>query len=129
VGGVTRFSGPVFSIQAAAEKEAQARQAKLPRFELVAGERRYRASKIAGLESIPAVISELDDIAALEVQIVENLQRADLEPLEEAIGYQVLISEHAYSVEHLAEKLKKSRAYVYAMLKLVGLPKVAKEAL
>lgn len=126
---VTRYSGPEFATEKAAAAESEARQAKQAKFELVAGERRYRASKIAGLESIPAVISELDDIAALEVQIVENLQRADLEPLEEAIGYQVLISEHKYSVDHLAEKLKKSRAYVYAMLKLCGLPKAAKEAL
>lgn len=126
---VTRYSGPEFATEKAAAAESEARQAKQAKFELVAGERRYRASKMAGLSSIPAVISELDDIAALEVQIVENLQRADLEPLEEAIGYQVLISEHKYSVDHLAEKLKKSRAYVYAMLKLCGLPKAAKEAL
>jgi ParB/RepB/Spo0J family partition protein len=126
---LTRYSGPIFSIQEAAEKEAAARQAKLPEFELVAGERRYRAAKIAGLAAIPALISDLDDKAALEVQIIENLQREDLEPLEEAVGYQVLISEHKYSVDHLAETLKKSRSYVYAMLKLCGLPKAAKVAL
>jgi ParB/RepB/Spo0J family partition protein len=126
---VRRYSGPVFADEKAAEKEAELRQGKLPKFELVAGERRLRASKIAGLSSIPAVVSELDDTAALEVQIVENLQRADLEPLEEAEGYQVLIAKHGYSVDHLAETLKKSRSYVYAMLKLCGLPKAAQEAL
>jgi len=128
-GMTTRYAGEDFATQAAAVKAAEALGAKLPKFELIAGERRYRASKIAGLVEIPAVISDLDDKAVLEAQMVENLQRADLEPLEEAKGYQVLMTGHGYTAETLADKLHKSRSYVYGMIKLCGLPENAQQAL
>lgn len=97
--------------------------------ELVAGERRWLAAGIAGLREIPAIVRELDDRAALEIQVIENLQREDLSVLEEAEGYRRLVDEHAYTVEQLAEKLGKSKAYLYGRLKLTELPEKAKIAL
>jgi ParB/RepB/Spo0J family partition protein len=90
-------------------------------FELVAGERRYRASKLVSLETIPAVVRELNDKATLEIQVVENLQREDLHPLEEAEGYARLIRDHGYDADSLALKIGKSRSYVYARMKLSDL--------
>jgi len=98
-------------------------------FELVAGERRFRATRNAGFEDIPAVVRELDDKQALEVQVIENLQRADLEPLEEAEGYATLIRQHGYDADTLAEKIGKSRSYVYSRIKLIELCAPAKKAL
>jgi ParB/RepB/Spo0J family partition protein len=98
-------------------------------FELVAGERRFRAAMIADLADIPAIVRDLDDRAALEVQVIENLQREDLSVMEEAEGYRALIDEHSYTAEQLAEKLHKSKAYVYGRLKLTELPQLAKSAL
>ena len=98
------------------------------RLEIVAGERRWRASKLAGLESIPAIIRELDDAQALEIQVIENLQRADLHPLEEAEGYEHLIKQHNYTAEQLADKVGKSRTYVYQRLKLCALVPEARKA-
>jgi ParB/RepB/Spo0J family partition protein len=99
-----------------------------PTFEIVAGERRYRAAALAGLGEIPCIVRELTDQEAQEIQIIENLQRQDLEPLEEAEGYRALMAT-GYTVEQLTDKLKKSRSYVYGMLKLAELPDVAKKAL
>lgn len=96
-------------------------------FELIAGARRFRAAQAAGLAEIPAVVRELDDRATLELQVVENLQRSDLHPLEEAHGYRLLTKEHGYSVDELAAKVGKSKAYVYARLKLCELPKGARK--
>jgi ParB/RepB/Spo0J family partition protein len=100
-----------------------------PRYELVAGERRWRAAKMAELESIPAVVREYSDRAALEVQIIENDQRADISPMERARGFRVMLDELGYSADEIAAKLHKSKTFVYSHLKLAGLPKVAVEAL
>ena len=91
-------------------------------FEIVAGARRYRASKAAGLADVPAIVQELDDRATLEVQVIENLQRADLHPMEEARGYRLLMREHQFTVEQLAARVHKSRAYIYGRLRLCDLP-------
>ena len=98
-------------------------------YELVAGERRYRAAKIAELSTIPAMIRDLDDRAVLEVQVVENLIREGLHPLEEAEGYRRLIDDHGYRVEDLVLKIGKSRSYVYSRMKLADIPDVAREAM
>jgi len=90
-------------------------------FEIVAGERRWRASKLAGKTTVPAIVRKLTDIEALEIQVIENLQRQDLHPLEEAEGYEVLMEEAGYNGETMAEKVGKSKAYIYASLKLCAL--------
>ena len=97
-------------------------------FEIVAGERRWRASRIAGLDTIPAIVRTLDDRQVLEIQLVENLHREDLHALEEAEGYETLMQEHRYGIDELAQKIGRSRAYVYARLKLLVLDKKAREA-
>lgn len=99
-----------------------------PRFEIVCGHRRFRAAKAAKLASIPATVQALDDREVLEIQVIENLQRADLHPLEEAEGYSALTVKHGLTVEELAAKVGKSKAYVYQRLKFCGLPKAAKDA-
>jgi len=90
-------------------------------YEVVAGERRYRASIIAGIPVIPAMCRVLSDMEALELQILENLQRDDPHPLEEAEGYERLMMKHGYNADQLAEKLDKSRSYIYGRLKLCAL--------
>lgn len=100
----------------------------LPAYELVAGERRYRASKIAGAATIPAMIRALTDDQVLEVQLIENLQRDDLHPMEEAEGYERLAKATGISKEELGAKVGKSRGYVYARLKLLELTAKAREA-
>src|SRR5258708_864045 len=92
-------------------------------FELVAGARRYRAAKLAGRETIPASIRELTDTECLELQLIENLQRADVHELDEARGYAALIQlqPETYTVETLAEKIGRSEKYVYARLRLTHL--------
>lgn len=97
-------------------------------FELVAGERRWRASKLAGLSTIPAIVRELSDKEAAEIGAIENLQRKDLDPIEEAEGFKMLIEGHGYTPESLAEKLSKSKSYIYGVVKLCGLPEVARAA-
>lgn len=87
-------------------------------WEIVAGERRWRASKIAGLATIPAIARDLDDKAVLEIQVIENLQRSDIHPLEEANGYRELLDKHGYTIERIAEKVGKSQSYIYQRLKL-----------
>jgi ParB/RepB/Spo0J family partition protein len=99
------------------------------RFELVAGERRWRASQIAGIATIPAIVRDLDDKATLEIQVIENLQRADLSPLEESAGYDALIKEHGYTADTLAAKIGKSKSYVYARLKINNIPEMCRAAL
>jgi len=92
------------------------------RYEIMAGERRFRAAKEAGLKTIPAIIREMDDQTALELQVIENLQRADLHPLEEAEGYELLMKKYEYvGVDEIAAKVGKSRAYVYGRMKLCDL--------
>src|SRR5262245_10558787 len=100
-----------------------------PFFELVAGERRWRASKLAKQAAIPAIVRQLTDKEAVEVQVVENLQRTDLSAVEEAEGYKRLLEEHGYTADSLAGKLAKSKSYVYGRLKLCNLPDAAMTAL
>ena len=97
-------------------------------FEVVAGARRFRAAKMAGLDEIPAIIRQLNDDQALEAQVIENLQRADVHPLEEAEGYQALIAKRRYDTEMIAAKVGKSASYVYQRLKLLDLVPPAKKA-
>ncbi|TME83519.1 MAG: ParB/RepB/Spo0J family partition protein [Chloroflexi bacterium] len=92
------------------------------RFQLVAGERRWRASQAAGLGTIPALVEELDDDTALEISIIENLQREDLSPLDEASMYDRMIREHGYSVRRLAQKLGKDKGYLENRLRLADAP-------
>jgi ParB/RepB/Spo0J family partition protein len=98
------------------------------RFEIVAGERRWRASREAGLDTIPAIVRMLDDGQVLEIQLVENLHREGLHALEEAEGYEILMQQHHYDIEQLCAKVGRSRAYVYARLKLLALDKKSREA-
>lgn len=96
-------------------------------FELVAGHRRLRAAVAAGLDHVPVIVRELDDKQVLEIQVIENLQRTDLHPLEEAEGYRRLHQEFGYSVEDLAAKVGKSKAYVYSRMRYTHLPPNAKK--
>ncbi len=96
------------------------------RYELVAGERRWQAAQRAGLHEIPALVRELDDSTTLEVALVENLQRQDLSPLEEATAYQRLIDEFSHTQEALATVIGKSRSHVANTLRLLGLPEAVK---
>jgi ParB/RepB/Spo0J family partition protein len=98
-------------------------------FELVAGHRRYAAAREAGLKLIPANIRSLSDQEVLEIQLVENLQREDLDVLEEADGYRRLVKEHRLTIDQVGERVGKSKAYVYARLKLAALTKPAAELL
>jgi ParB family chromosome partitioning protein len=82
------------------------------RLRIIAGERRWRAAQRAGLREVPAVDHDVSDREALELAIIENVQRADLNPLEEAIGYQQLIDEHGYSQGQLGEVIGKSRPHI-----------------
>jgi len=91
-------------------------------YQLVAGERRWRAARAAGLESIPAMIEEIDDDTALEIAIIENLQREDLSPLEEAVMYDRMVKEHGYSIRRLAQKLGKDKGYLENRLRLAAAP-------
>jgi len=97
------------------------------RYQLVAGERRWRASKEAGLTTIPALVEELDDDTALEIAIIENLQREDLSPLEEATMYDRMVREHGYSIRKLAEKLGKDKGYLENRLRLADAPEEIRE--
>lgn len=92
------------------------------RFEIIAGERRWRAAQRAGLHEVPVVVHKVSDSEALEIAIIENVQRADLNPLEEAEGYQQLIDEFSYSQIRLAEVIGKSRSHVANTLRLLRLP-------
>ncbi len=96
-------------------------------YEVVCGHRRLEAARVAGLAEVPAVVRELDDREVLEVQVIENLQRADLHELEEADGYGRLHETFGYDVETIAAKVGKSKAYVYARMKLRELPAKARE--
>jgi ParB/RepB/Spo0J family partition protein len=97
------------------------------RYQLVAGERRWRASREAGLDTIPALVEELDDDTSLEIAIIENLQREDLSPLEEATMYDRMVREHGYSIRKLAEKLGKDKGYLENRLRLADAPEEIRE--
>ena len=90
-------------------------------YQIIAGERRWRAARLAGLKEIPAVIIEADDRKVMELALIENLQRQDLNPVEEALGYQALISEHGLTQEEAAKQVGKSRPAVANALRLLNL--------
>ena len=93
------------------------------KFEIIAGERRWLAASKAGLHDIPVVITEADDLKSLEFAIVENVQRHDLNPLEEAQGYKRLIDEFSYDQDKVSKFIGKSRSYITNSLRLLSLPK------
>ncbi len=92
-------------------------------YEIIAGERRFRASKMAGLKRVPVIIKKINNHEALEMAIVENVQRSDLSLIEEAEGYRQLIHEFSYTQEQVAQKTGKSRAHIANLLRLLTLPK------
>ncbi len=92
------------------------------KYEIIAGERRWLAARKAGLHDIPAVVTEADDLKSLEFAIVENVQRHDLNPLEEAQGYKRLIDEFSYDQEKVSRFIGKSRSYITNSLRLLNLP-------
>ena len=92
------------------------------KFEIIAGERRWLAAQKAGLHDVPVVITEADDLKSLEFAIVENVQRHDLNPLEEAQGYKKLIDEFSYDQEKVSKFIGKSRSYITNALRLLSLP-------
>ena len=92
------------------------------KFEIIAGERRWLAAQRAGLHNVPVVITEADDLKSLEFAIVENIQRHDLNPLEEAQGYKRLINEFSYDQEKVSKFIGKSRSYIANSLRLLTLP-------
>ena len=96
-------------------------------FQLIAGERRWRASRTAGLTTIPALVEEIDDDTALEISIIENLQREDLSPLDEAAMYERMVRDHGYSVRRLAQKLGKDKGYLENRLRLADAPEDVRE--
>jgi ParB family transcriptional regulator, chromosome partitioning protein len=96
-------------------------------YQIVAGERRWRASRQAGLDTIPALIEEIDDDTALEISIIENLQREDLSPLDEAAMYDRMVHEHGYSIRKLADKLGKDKGYLENRLRLADAPPEVRE--
>ena len=92
-------------------------------YQIIAGERRWRACRLAGLEEVPAVILEADDQKAMELALIENLQRQDLNPVEEALGYQSLMQDYALTQEQVAQQVGKSRPAIANALRLLQLPK------
>jgi ParB family chromosome partitioning protein len=96
-------------------------------FQIIAGERRWRASKLAGKETIPAIVERFDDATALEIALIENLQREDLSPLDEAIIYKKMTDELGYSIRNLAGKLGKDKGYVENRLRLATAPEDVRE--
>ena len=91
-------------------------------YEIIAGERRWRASKLAGKETVPAIVERFDDSTALEIALIENLQREDLSPLDEAVIYKKMTDELGYSIRNLATKLSKDKGYVENRLRLASAP-------
>ncbi|MCO6188012.1 ParB/RepB/Spo0J family partition protein [Rhizobium sp. L1K21] len=98
-------------------------------FEIIAGERRWRAAQLAGFTEIPVIIRDVDDRTALELAIVENVQRSDLNPVEEALGYEQLIAEHGYTQNDLGDIIGKSRSHVANSLRLLKLPEPVRDML
>jgi ParB family chromosome partitioning protein len=92
------------------------------RYQLIAGERRWRAAQLAQLHSIPAILRDISDVEAYELALIENVQRSDLTVIEEALGYQNLISKHKYKQEQLSELIGKSRSHIANLLRLLSLP-------
>lgn len=98
-------------------------------YEIIAGERRYQASKIAGLEELPVIVKEVDDQKMLELALIENLQRSDLNPIEEAKGYRQLIKASGMTQEALSKAVSKSRSSITNSLRLLDLPEPVQEYL
>ncbi len=98
-------------------------------FEIIAGERRFRAAKMAGLTKVPAIVKEIDNTQALEFAIIENVQREDLSPIEEARGYKQLITEFEYTQDQVAKKIGCSRSHIANILRLLSLPKEVQDLL
>lgn len=93
-----------------------------PGFEIIAGERRWRAAQVAQLHELPVIVKEFDDETLMQVAIIENIQRADLSPIEEARGFRSLIDRFGHTQEHVAQALGKSRSYIANALRLLTLP-------
>ena len=91
-------------------------------YQIIAGERRWRAARLAGLRNVPVVVVEADDTATMELALIENLQRQDLNPMEEAMGYRQLMEEYGLTQEQVAQKVSKSRSAVANALRLMTLP-------
>ena len=98
-------------------------------YRIIAGERRWRASRLAGLESVPVVIKEIDDKEQYEIALIENLQREDLNAIEEALGYKALIDNYGLTQESVSARVGKSRSAVANALRLLGLSEEEREAL
>jgi ParB family chromosome partitioning protein len=94
------------------------------RYQIIAGERRFRASKLAGLTEIPAIVMERDDKKVAEIALIENVQREDLNPIEEALGYRALAEEYDMTQEEISIKVGKSRSAITNTLRLLDLPDV-----
>ncbi|AZO65302.1 MULTISPECIES: ParB/RepB/Spo0J family partition protein [unclassified Mesorhizobium] len=99
------------------------------RYEIIAGERRWRAAQRAGLSEIPIIVRDVNDRTALELAIIENVQRTDLNPVEEAMGYQQLIDDHGYTQADLGQVIGKSRSHVANTLRLLKLPDAIRDML
>jgi ParB family chromosome partitioning protein len=98
-------------------------------FEIIAGERRWRAAQRARLHSIPAIVRDVDDAAMAEIALIENIQREDLNAIEEAEGYRQLIEQHGHSADDIGRLVHKSRSHVANLLRLLDLPSFVREAL
>lgn len=104
-------------------------RAKDDKYELIAGERRFRAAKLAGLETVPAIVNNMDDESSAVLALLENLQREDLNFIEESIGYDNLIREHHFTQQQLAEKLGKNQSTIANKLRILKLPNEIKSSL
>ncbi len=98
-------------------------------YQIVAGERRWRASRIAGLKEIPAIIRSYDELATMQIALIENLQREDLNPIEEALGYKALLDEFSFTQEQVSEQVGKSRSAIANSIRLLALPQQVREML
>ena len=98
-------------------------------YEIIAGERRFRATEIAGFSSIPAIVKKINNHEALELAIIENIQRSDLSLIEEAEGYKKLIEEFSYTQDQIAKRVGKSRSHITNLLRLLSLPQMARDHL
>ena len=98
-------------------------------FEIVAGERRWRAAQRAQIHELPVIVKEFSDIEVLEIAIIENVQRADLNPIEEAIGYKSLMDNFDHTQEGLSKEIGKSRSHIANLLRLLNLPTEVQEFL
>jgi ParB family chromosome partitioning protein len=101
--------------------------AKTGEFEIVAGERRWRAAQRAQVHEVPVILRSFDDLEVIEIAIIENIQRADLNPIEEAAGYQQLIERFGHTQEQMAQALGKSRSHITNLMRLLKLPDAIKE--